>query len=136
MSGFDLEAMRADAAAGTKGPWRYEPVLSFRGDEILGHAVMGANAGHELLYWDADDDPSQAADARRMGRVTDMEAEIERLRAENGALREAVGLVAENATADEIPKGYGPDMSDPSPDWHDGFDAAVRAARVALGDRP
>ena len=47
--------------------------------------------------------------------------------------REALTRTADQALGDEIPPGYGPDMSDGA-EFHRGYDAAIQAARAALAE--
>lgn len=95
---FDLEAMRRDREAGTKGPWRAF-IDDSGGNRWSGWplSVESVNeedktvvrTGGQWPYeWDAKTSQLEAAaNARRIARVPDMEAEIDRLTAENAALR-------------------------------------------------
>jgi hypothetical protein len=73
--------------------------------------------------------------------IPDLAAEVLRLResedalrAEVARLREAISRTAEQALASEIPARTTDTFRMPE-DWHNGYDAAIRHARAALGDK-
>ena len=98
MGDFDIDAMRRDQEAGTKEPWHYVAYRSADGSELLAHAVEAGN--REILWADADEWPEDQADMRRIARVPDMEAEIERLTARVAELE--ASLVKAGQVASEI----------------------------------
>lgn len=91
---FNLTQMRANRDAGTPGLWQVKEspfeVFNIGHGRLLNHLV----AEYTMIaafYADNIDD----FDARRIAQVPDMEAEIERLTAENTRLRAKLGRAAE-----------------------------------------
>ena len=105
MTPHDIEQMKADREAGTPGPWRpgHDGVLAIGSVDTASCAVLGRIAtAHETDGVDSDGrhwstSGSAYANARRIARVPDMEAEILRLREALGEARIDLMLCADNA---------------------------------------
>ena len=65
--------------------------------------------------------------------TADLRKELDAANAKLAMAREALTRTADQALGDEIPPGYGPDMSDGA-EFHRGYDAAIQAARAALAE--
>lgn len=121
---FDYEAMLANAAAGTPGPFSIDPP-----SEQTPHLwiIAGGNSGvSKIETCDYDDGQGERltdedrANARRVASIPDMEAEITRLRTVQAELVEALRAFDPRA----IGSGQSTDMR--------ALHAAQMAARAAL----
>lgn len=85
---IDFDALRADRAAGTPGPWRLSTldktaIVCLADGWPIATAQGDRNDGDEAHIMDAD--------ARRIARLPDLEDEVLRLRAFIAALRAIAG---------------------------------------------
>ncbi len=133
---MNAEQIQALLNGATKGPWAVTSsgnVFSQarRYNRWICH---GPNAGGMIAPSDGESD----ANARLIAAAPDLAqaaltamAERDALQARVKALEAAIGEVASQDMADEIPEGYGSDMSE-SPEFHRGYDAAIGLARALL----
>jgi hypothetical protein len=91
MTPEQIEELRADMAAGTRGPWRWSDKYPTE-DGRRNWSLLGDKHGYGILCCDGEGNSPQGIgdpeNARRIARVPTLEAEVLRLTEERAALAE------------------------------------------------
>lgn len=122
--------LSATAAADQWKAWLDDLPLPFTFDPAIGRLQDFITALTTLIDVPQPASPAEAERDTLAAANAALEAKVAGLVEQNGQMvAEALGIVADEATSDEIPGGHLPPET---PDWHRGYDAAIRKARAAL----